>query len=269
MIAPDAESVATALAGETPGPDAILGHVVATGYGRAWADRWPRPSALLAEVSGNYLLTGEPAAVDPAALRPLVTGFLAAPEAFEQVVAEAFPDRVVWDRVIYRLPPGRDVPAADHPKVRALTPADAEAVAGLSDEIGWVSKTWGGPIGFARYGHAYGAFVDHRLVAVVGTFFQGARHEDAVVATEPKFRRKGLANACARAWAADVVRRGRIPSWTTSPDNDGSWRIARGLGFELVRRDVLHVIGVDVPLPGRTQPTASSADFRCAYDSAS
>lgn len=247
MVTLDADSIARVLTEETPGPEAIFGHVAGTGFGRAWADRWPRPTALLAEVSGNYLLAGAPEAVDPAALRPLVTGFLAAPAAFEQVVTEAFPDRVVWDRVVYRLPPGRGVAAPNHPDVRALTPADAEAVAGLSEEIGWVSKTWGGPIGLARYGHAYGAFVDDRLVALVGTFFQGLRHEDAVVATEPEFRRKGLATACAQAWCADVIRRGRIPSWTTAPDNEGSWRTAQRVGFELVRRDVLHVIGVPVP----------------------
>lgn len=249
MVTPDAGSVSTMLAGETPGPETLLGHVVGTGYGRAWVDRWPGPSALLAEVSGNYLLTGAPTAVAPEALRPLVTGFLAAPRAFAPVVTEAFPDRVVWDRVIYRLPPGGRAPVPDHPAVRALTPADAGAIAALSEGVGWISKSWGGPIGLARYGHAYGAFVDGQLVAVVGTFFQGVRHEDAFVATEPEFRRQGLATACARAWCADVVRRGRIPSWSTSPDNAGSWRIAERLGFELVRRDVLYVIGVDVPEP--------------------
>jgi len=77
--------------------------------------------------------------------------------------------------------------------------------------------------------------------------FQGARHEDAGVVTEPEWRGRGLATACARAWCAAVVARGRAPTRTTSPDNVGSWRIAERLGFELVRRDVLRVIGVEVP----------------------
>ncbi|MEH1124055.1 GNAT family N-acetyltransferase [Micromonospora sp. CPCC 206061] len=240
-------SIAAWLAEEAPGPGAILGHVVATGHGRAWADRWPSPSALLVEVGGNYLLAGTPAAVDPAALRPLVTGFLAASKMFAPVVAEAFPDRMVWDRLIYRLPAGHSgPPSGPLPGVRALSAADAEAVAGLSEEVAWVVKTWGGPAGLASYAHAHGAFVDGRLVAVVGTFFLGVRHEDAVVATEPQWRGRGLATACARAWCAGVVARGRTPTWTTSPDNHGSWRIAERLGLELVRRDVLHVIGVDV-----------------------
>jgi hypothetical protein len=79
-----------------------------------------------------------------------VTRFLAAPEAVGPVAAEAFPDRVVGDRVIYRLPAGRGaLPSGPPAEVRALTAADTEAVAGLSSEIGWIAKTWGGSAGLA------------------------------------------------------------------------------------------------------------------------
>jgi RimJ/RimL family protein N-acetyltransferase len=154
----------------------------------------------------------------------------------------------VWDRVVYRLPPDRALarPAVEA-EVRALTPDDADAVAGLGDEIAWISKTWGGPAGMAAHGNAVGAFVDGRLASVVCTFFQGIRHEDAGVVTEPEHRGRGLATACASAWCEAVRARGRVPSWTTSPDNLGSLRIPEWLGFELVRRDALHVVGVEVP----------------------
>lgn len=114
---------------ETPGPEAVLGHVLSTGHGRSWADRWPDPSVLLTETGGNYLLLGDPRSVDPDAVRPLVRGFLAAPPEFVPVLATAFPDRVVWDRVVYRLPPDRALtrPAVGA-EVRALTPDDADAV---------------------------------------------------------------------------------------------------------------------------------------------
>ena len=248
LVRLDGGSAKDLLAGEGPGPGAILGHVAGTGHGRAWVDRWPHPSAVLAEVAGNYLLAGSPSAVDPVALRPLVTGFLAAPEAFAPVVADAFPDRVAWDRVVYRLPAGPGIPPPRVPaEMRALASADADAIAGLGPELGWVAKTWGGPAGLAGGGHAYGTFVDGRLVAAAGTFFLGHRYEDAFAVTEPRWRGRGLATACARAWCAGVVARGRTPTWTTSPDNHGSHRIAERLGMVLVRRDVLHVIGVDPP----------------------
>lgn len=118
-VALDRGPIAAWLAEEAPGPDAILGHAVATGHGRAWADRWPHPSTLLVEVGENYLLAGE---------------------------------------------------------VRALVAADTDAVARLSPEVEWITKTWGGPAGLASHGHAYGAFVGGQLVAVGCTFFMGARH---------------------------------------------------------------------------------------------
>src|SRR5690606_19459847 len=155
---------------EAPGPDASVGHVATTGNGRAWADRWPRPAAVLVETGGNYLLAGAPAAVDPAALRPLVAGFLAAADGFDEVLDEAFPGRIRWDRVVYRLPdPGSPpAPAPDPPggRVRPLRPGDTLALEQLSDAVRWVAKTWGGPAGLAASGHGYGAFVDGRLAAV-------------------------------------------------------------------------------------------------------
>jgi RimJ/RimL family protein N-acetyltransferase len=128
------------------------------------------------------------------------------------------------------------------PPVRARS-----AVARLSDEIGWVAKTWGGPAGLAASGHAYGAFAGGRLAAVTCSFFQGARYADAGVVTEPERRGQGLGVASARAWCAGTVAHRRVPTWTTSTDNSASRRIAERLGFALVRRDVLHVIGVAIP----------------------
>jgi hypothetical protein len=39
---------------EQPGPDAILGHVLATGHGRCWVDDEARPRAVLVKTAGNY-----------------------------------------------------------------------------------------------------------------------------------------------------------------------------------------------------------------------
>lgn len=240
-------ALVTWLEAETPGPDAILGHVARTGHGRAWADRWPEPTAVLVETGGNYALMGPPEAVDPAALRPLLRGFLAAAAAFHGVLDEAFPDRVRWDRVIYRLPANARVPVLATDLVRVLRAGDTPVLERLTPEASWVAKTWGGPAGLAASGQAYGAFAGDQLAAVTCTFFQGARHADAGVATEPPLRGRGLGLASARAWCAGTVARGLVPTWTTSTDNAASRRIAERLGFELVRRDVLHVIGVEIP----------------------
>lgn len=72
--------------------------------------------------------------------------------------------------------------------------------------------------------------------------------------TEPEFRGLGLSVACAGALCEEIRARGRIPSWTTSPDNLASKRVAEKLGFTWQRNDYLYVVGIDVPEPA--QPVA-------------
>jgi GNAT superfamily N-acetyltransferase len=68
-------------------------------------------------------------------------------------------------------------------------------------------------------------------------------------------RGQGLSTACAGAVCQDARDRGHLPSWTTSPDNAASLRVAAKLGFTLRRRDRLLVAGVPVPVPsGRVTP---------------
>ena len=52
---------------------------------------------------------------------------------------------------------------------------------------------------------------------------------------------------CAAGVARDVRARGRTPSWSTSPDNRASLRVAEKLGFRPVRDDCLWVTGQEIP----------------------
>jgi GNAT superfamily N-acetyltransferase len=233
---------------ERPGP-LIAQHVLATGHGRCLADRWPDPRALAVEAGGNWTLAGDPGALDPAALRGRVVGFVEAAAAFEPLLRAAAHQLHEWPRVVLTLdgPAGPPpAPGAGH-RVRRLGPGDAGGLAGLGDETSWIADSWDGPEGLAAGATAWGAFAAERLVAVACPFFVGAVHEDVGVATEPGFRGLGLSTACAAAVCQDVRRRGRVPSWTTSPDNTASLRVAGKLGFRLQRRDRLLV--VDVPVP--------------------
>lgn len=230
---------------EQPGP--LIGpHVLHTGHGRLWADRWPAPRALLAATTDNYALRGDPAAWEPAALRPLVRGFVEAPPAYAPLLRALDPALVVWPRVVYVLdgaPPKPKLPR--RARVRALQPGDLAAAEGLTDAVSWVFKTWGGAAGAIAGGSLWGAWLEGKLVSVAGTFFQGAGYEDLGVATEPPYRGLGLNTACAAAACAAVVARGRVPSWNTSTDNAASMRVAAKLGFRLVRDDCLYVVGMD------------------------
>lgn len=226
-------------------------HVINTGNGSCFADRWPGPRALLVETAGNYSFVGDPEALAPADLRSRVVGFVQAPGSFVPLLSVTFPDLAVWDRVVLHLEGGPRATFPTHVAVRRLEPLDAYHVWGLTPDIDWIWKTWGGPGGLATSGYAWGAFVDGRLVSVACTFYVGSGYEDIGVVTEAEFRGQGLSGACAGGLCRDIRGRGRRPSWTTSPDNVASERVASKLGFVRSRTDVLYVTGVPIPEPPR------------------
>jgi len=259
--------LAPLLAAEAPGSDAIAGHLLATGHGRVWVDRWPGARVVAVEVADNWLVRGDPDAAAGAGLADVVQGFVDAPPEFEPLLSSAADRFDTWDRVIMAmdlrpggpasdtpLPPSALPPSALPPssqpsgaEVRLLHSGDAGAVAALDPDLSWIAKTWGGPEGMASSGMAWGAFVGRRLASVACTFFQGQRHEDIGVVTEPEFRRRGLSAAASARWCLDVQARGRLPTWTTTPDNLGSLGTARRLGFRHVRDGVIYLVGIGPP----------------------
>lgn len=233
---------------DRPGP--LIGpHLLNTGHGTAWVDRWPDPRALYVETAQNGSLLGDPTVLTPAMIRSVVTGFVEAPASFVPLLEETFPDLVVWERVIAALPSAPTYRPPAGFTVRPLTSADTHHLANLSEESFWISKTWGGPAGLAASGYGWGAFAGDQLAAVANVFFVGDTYEEIGVVTEPAFRGLGLSVACSGVLCEEIRSRGHIPSWTTSPDNTASKRVAEKLGFQWVRNDFLYVIGSNVPKP--------------------
>ncbi len=222
-------------------------HVLNTGHGRVWADRFPEPRALLAETVDNFQFYGRPEFLSPEEIAPMLLGFIDCPPSFDPLVRAACPDAAAWDRVVYQL--DRLLPVADPAgaELRRLAPVDAPALASLSEESGWVIKTWGGATGGAASGTAWGAFVDGMLASLACTFFMGTGYEDLGVVTEPGYRGRGLSAACASALCQDVLSRGKHVSWNTSPDNRASIRVAEKVGFRFARNDRLWVAGIEIP----------------------
>ena len=226
--------------------------MASTGLGSAWADRWPDPHAALVESGGNYTLEGDPAALQPEDLRPLVKGFVDAPDEFIPLLRAAFPRMGVWSRAIYTL--DNDPTEMERPpkaEIRQLSAEDAPALENLSEESAWISKTWGGPAGLAASGRSWGAFVseDGRqlLASVACTFFTGRYYEDLGLVTEAGYRERGLGTACTLALCRAVRAAGRTPTWTTSTDNRPSLSVAIRLGFTPLKLDRLFVIGIPIP----------------------
>ena len=235
---------------DRPGPLVGL-HVLQTGNGACFTDRWPDPRAVLVNTAGNYALTGHPNVLNPDDLVPHIAGVVEAPDDFAPLLRAAFPTVQVWERVILELRTGPRYQLPGGITIRRLQSEDAYHLWGVSAGIAWISKTWGGPAGLASSGLAWGAFVQGTLVSVAVTFFAGDRYEDIGVVTEPAFRGRGLSAACAGGLARDIQARGRMPSWSTSPDNTASLRVAEKLGFQLNRHDRLYVIGIPIPESAR------------------
>lgn len=228
--------------GPLPGP-----HVIATGHGHCWVDRWPSPRAVLVETGGNYSLLGDPSVLAPADIQPHIKGFVDAPEAFVPLLHAAFPDLQVWPRVVFAPLAAEMALPAVAPGVRRLSVADTSVLECLDQDSIWIAKTWGGARGLATSGYAWGAYIEGELAAVACTFFLGRSYEDIGVVTVSEFQRRGLSTACAAALCRDIRARGHQPTWATSPDNTSSLRVAEKLGFQVDRQDVSYVIGIDIP----------------------
>ena len=227
-------------------------HVIQTGNGTVLVDRWPEPSAVLMETGGNYSLRGEPGAVEASTLRKIV-GLVDAPERFLPLLESTFPNMAVWPRVTFELSHGPTLGHVSGESVRRLRRNDEGRLQRIGPEMAWIWGTWGDAKGLASSGRAWGAFLDGRLASVACTFFVGERYEEIGVVTEPDCRGHGLSPACAAALCTDIRVRGSVPTWTTSPDNAASLRVAHKLGFEVARSSSLYVVGMPVPEPARRE----------------
>lgn len=246
VAGPDLVALQPWFAPERPGP-LIYQHIVGTGVGRCRVDRWPDPQVVLAELpGGNFALRGDPRALLPGGLSA-VTGLVEAPAGWLPVLRGVDQDTGEWHRLIATLPGTAVVSPPAVPAARLLAPADLPALRALPADSAWIHQTWGGPARLLAARVARGVVVDGQVVALAVPFYVGTGHEDIGVVTVVPHRGRGLAAACAGALVADIRARGRIPSWTTSPDNAASRAVAARLGFAHARDDVLYAVGVPVP----------------------
>ncbi|SFS45802.1 GNAT family N-acetyltransferase [Streptomyces sp. ok210] len=228
-----------------PGPAALAEHVLTTGTGRFWADRAVQPRAIAVDCAAHVLLRGDPGALVPAELAPLGSRYIEAPIRFLPVLGASFDRIMPWERMVY-IQQEEPTSLARTPRgvvVRRITAADAEALAALGPGAAWIHASWGGPVGLAASGHAWGAFHHGEALAVACTYFLGSAYEDLAVLTAPDHRRRQLALSCVTALCADVTARGHTPSWSCSRHNRASRLLARNAGFRLVREYVHHATG--------------------------
>jgi predicted GNAT family acetyltransferase len=221
----------------------ISWHILNTGNGQCYVDRWPDPRVILSKIGILCSLNGDPSALALADLREHLTGsvhttsdFLPAIQALYQEVRGA--EGVMLE--LLESPTFRAPPAAD---LRRLTVGDCAALGALPPELAWIGNTWGVPTGLAASGFPWGAFVDGKLASLAATFLVGSALEDVGIVTLDAYRGRGLATACAGALCLHIQARGHWASWNTAADNRASLRVAEKLGFQIIGPDVLHFLG--------------------------
>ena len=231
---------------ERAGADTLIAHVRRTGHGRLFADRWPSPRTVLVQTADNFNLRGDPDALHASDLVGL-SGLFDAAMDFTPLLRDAADSFTPWNRLVYvQRDQIRSTPPLDV-QIRLLDVHDADSLSRFAGPSTWLWKSWGTARDLAGSGYARGAFNGRDLRSVASTFFVGDVFEDLAVLTAPGFRRRGLSTECALALCADMHARGRVPSWTTSPENSASCRTAERCGFRLSRHDVLYVVNASVP----------------------
>lgn len=249
LLNPEERESIRPLLPDRPGP--LIGlHVLNTGNGACYVDRWPEHRALVCQVHDNFSFQGQQEALEPSDLELRVQGMVEASDDFLPLLEQSCEEVAEWPRVISEHRCEAPTFSVDA-EVRPLRANDAWALFGLAIDTYWLANPWSGKAGLAASELAWGAFVDGELASVAAPFFVGDHYEDIAVVTEKKFRGRGLNPACAAEVVRDIHRRGRIPSWSTSPDNIPSLRVAEKLGFEKVREDRLLVVDIPVPEPAQ------------------
>jgi GNAT superfamily N-acetyltransferase len=116
----------------------------------------------------------------------------------------------------------------------------------------WGLRSWRTYPLLMDHGAAFGVPHQRGFAALAWVLDQADAYDAVAVFTEPRFRRLGLGRAAASALIEHIVRRrGKIPLWSTLPDNEASRFLARSLGLSVAATEHL-VRWAGIAPPGRS-----------------
>ena len=231
---------------ERPGPQ-IAPQALGEPRDMCLIDRWPEPRAVVVVAPGDMVLAGDPEVLQPAGLRALAhRGLIEAPPTFRSVLQQAYPDLRPWPRIVYTLQGRPTPPLPVGITVRRLGADDGKLAGTLHREGKWLWKHYRGPEAMAASGLAWAAIADERCVSIALPLTRGEMFEDLAAFTNPSFRGMSLSPACVAKVIEDVMRRGNVPSWSTSVDHKVSRRVAQKTGFQKDREDFVYITGPEL-----------------------
>lgn len=121
---------------------------------------------------------------------------------------------------------------------RRISPSDFAAFTAGAPT--WALRGWRSFPALVEYGAAFGVPHGSGFASIAWVFDQVDGYDSIGVFTTPRFRRLGLGKAAASALIEHIVlRRGKIPLWSTPPSNAPSRALARMLGFSVSNTEPL------------------------------
>lgn len=119
---------------------------------------------------------------------------------------------------------------------RELLDANYEDMEYITDEL---INAYGDIEQYHKYGIAYVAIQDNKLVARADMLFSDEGYGNISVNTKEAFRKKGISSYLVMKTIEDTCKRGLIPIWDCTEDNLPSEKTALKCGFHMIRKDVV------------------------------
>ena len=137
-------------------------------------------------------------------------------------------------------PKSASVPKVNKPGVETRRITAADFAAFTAGAPSWALRGWRAFPTLVEYGAAFGVPHGSGFASIAWIFDQVDGYDCVGVFTTPRFRRLGLGRAAASAMIEHIVlRRGKIPLWSTTPQNTASRALARMLGFSVSNTEAL------------------------------
>ncbi len=117
--------------------------------------------------------------------------------------------------------------------------------------VPFVRYDWGSYAAYEAHGFGFALLIGEAVASTITAVCVSQRHALISVATEPDFRRRGLATLVSARFIEHGLERGLLPVWDCDDFNLGSVATARRLGF--IERTPF----VELALPDRAKPERS------------
>ncbi len=141
------------------------------------------------------------------------------------------------------------------PADASIVPVDRALAERLDREcypVPFILYDWGSYEAYAAHGYGYALLMRGAIASTITAITVSRQHALINVATEPPFRRQGLATLVSACFVAATLERGLLPVWDTDDTNAGSIALARRVGFTEAEPFV------ELALPDRAKPESNS-----------